>query len=831
MATLAELVVKIGADIDNYERNMTKVQKSLHTIGDRMQSVGSTVGTAFTAAGVAVGAGLGMAVKTAADFDAQMSRVGAISGATKGEFQKLRKSALDLGASTSKSASEVAKGQEVLAALGFTAKDIIGAMPGVISAAEASGADMAKTAEVMASALNIFGLEASEANRVADVLAQTANQSAADIGDMSYALKYAGPVAANLGVSIEELSASIGIMTDAGLDGSSAGTALRAGLLSLLKPSEQNSKLMDRLGITMEDANGKFVGIDGVIGGLNTALSGMTDAQKTATLASLVGTEASSGFLALMSAGPEEINKMTTALENSGGASKEAADKMKNNLKGALEEMGGAFETMQISIGTALTPAIKTATEAIQGLADWFNNLSPTTQKFIAIGAAITAILLVLVGVVGFLVAALGMLVMVEWAVIAPILGIIAAVAAVIAIVVALAAIIYMNWDKIKSKTEEVWGAVKDWLSNTWDSIKKVASDTWNAIEKAASATWNAIKDAAISIWNGLKTGVIAIITPMVDNATALFNGMKDGLTKIMDGLKLFFTSVWTIIKNIFLGAVLLIVDLVTGDFEGMKEHAKQIMNNLSKALGGVWEGIKKIFNGAVEAVKGYVSAGWDIIKTTTSNIFNAIKNALSQKWSEIQSNASSSVENMKNAVRTKFESMKNAVAEKMAAVKAKVEEMWNKAQDFLKNIDLKQIGMDIIKGLISGIDAMATKVWEKVTSIADGIKKSLTKALDIHSPSRVAVWIMEMFGKGMVIGADNSLNSIAAAAGRLATAAIPELSGGRMSGISANSQSGGARGGITQQITIHSPTPLTPSEIARKNLQVSRQLAMEWGV
>lgn len=182
----------------------------LSKVGSGLKTVGSNMSLFITAPLVGIA---GASVDTAKEFEAQMDRVGAIAGATGDDMKALEQSALDLGASTSKSASEVAIAQEGLAAMGFNTNEIIGAMPGVIAAAEASGADMAQTADVMASSLNVFGLEASEANRVADVLAQTANQSAADITDMQYALKYAGGPAAALGVSLEELSASIGIMT------------------------------------------------------------------------------------------------------------------------------------------------------------------------------------------------------------------------------------------------------------------------------------------------------------------------------------------------------------------------------------------------------------------------------------------------------------------------------------------------------------------------------------------------------------------------------------------------------------------------------------------
>ena len=230
MATVAEMIVKIGADIGDYERNMSQVQKSMQTIGGRMQSTGMAVGTAFTTMGVALGAGLGMAVNTAMDFESQMSRVKGISGATAGEFDALREAAMDLGASTSKSASEVAKGMENMAAMGYEVNEIIAAMPGVISAAEASGEDMAVVTDVVSAALNSFGLEASDASHVADVLAQSANQSAADINDLGYSFKYAAPVAKALGISMEELAAATGIMSDAGIKGEQAGTTLRSAL-------------------------------------------------------------------------------------------------------------------------------------------------------------------------------------------------------------------------------------------------------------------------------------------------------------------------------------------------------------------------------------------------------------------------------------------------------------------------------------------------------------------------------------------------------------------------------------------------------------------------
>lgn len=399
---LQRSVDKVTDEMKEFERQQgiaasgwTQFGNKMEGFGTKMKSVGSSmkdVGQNLTLGITAPLIGIGVAAsKTAIDFESQMSRVAGISGATASEMKQLEQAALDLGASTSKSASEVALAQEELAAMGFTVQDILGAMPGVISAAEASGADMAQTAEVMAAALNIFNMEATEATRVADILAQTANVSAADINDMQLALKYAGPPASALGVSLEELSASIGIMTNAGLRGENAGTALRAAMLALLNPSEKNSKMMEKMGIQITDNEGNFLGLSKVVENLSKSMEGQTETQKAANLAALVGTEAVSGMLALMSAGPDEIDKMTASLENSAGASAETAAVMRDNMAGAIDEMTGAFETASIEIGNVLAPMIRDAAGIVQDLTQKFIDMSPEAKKTTLVIAGLAA--------------------------------------------------------------------------------------------------------------------------------------------------------------------------------------------------------------------------------------------------------------------------------------------------------------------------------------------------------------------------------------------------------------------------------------------------------
>jgi len=498
--TLASLFVRIGADITDFEKNMKGMEKNLKNIGGKLQDIGGRMATSFGAAGAAVAAGLGIASKTAMDFEAQMSRVGAISGASSEQLDLMRQSALDLGASTSKSASEVAKGMENLAAMGFEVNEVIGAMPGVISAAEASGEDMAMTAGVIASALNAWGLEASEAGHVADVLAMSANQSAAGINDLGYAFKYAAPVANMLGVSMETLAAATGIMTDAGLAGEQAGTSLRMALLRLAEPTTDGAALLEEFGVQLTDASGNMMPFDQIVGQLKTGLEGMGNAQQAAALSTIFGTEAVSGMLAVIQKGPDELRKLTKGLEESDGASAKTASQMRDNLKGAIEELSGAFETAQITVGNSLTPALTFLADKIKGLVEWFNQLSPRTQEFIAIGAALTAALLLAVGAFGALLAAVGAMIT-GFSAIMPVItavgvfiaGLSLPITATIAVISALV-IAWVAWgDQISAITMQVVG----WITTKFNELMAFFQN-FSLVEVG--------KNLILGLWEGINS-------------------------------------------------------------------------------------------------------------------------------------------------------------------------------------------------------------------------------------------------------------------------------------------------------------------------------------
>lgn len=247
------LSAKITADVSGFKKGLKDAEKALESLqdklsgissalsslGDGMSKVGGKLTAIESAAGGAAAVGLKKAADAAIDFDSQMRKVGAIAQASDSDLQRLTDTALELGAKTSLSASETAEAMTEMAAKGFDANQIIASMPGVISAAEASGEDLALVADTVTSAINGFGLGAEDATHVADVLAESANKTAAGVEDLQYAFKYAAPSAASLGISMEELAAATGVMTDAGLAGEQAGTTLRAMFVKMAKPTEQ----------------------------------------------------------------------------------------------------------------------------------------------------------------------------------------------------------------------------------------------------------------------------------------------------------------------------------------------------------------------------------------------------------------------------------------------------------------------------------------------------------------------------------------------------------------------------------------------------------------
>lgn len=366
-----KVVIETGLDSSGIEQGL----KKLGGITKKGLKVAATAvaGTSAALAGVAT-----VAIKTGSDFEAQMSRVKAISGATEQEFAKLKEQAIELGADTAFSSGQAAEGMENLAAAGFTTNEILEAMPGLLDLAAASGEDLSNSSDIAASTLRGFGLAAEDVGHVADVLAENANRTNSSVAETGEAMKYIAPLARAAGISMEETAAAIGIMANAGIQGGQAGTTLRGALSRLSRPTEDMQEAMSELGVSFYDSEGKMLSLTDQVDVLSKAMEGMTDEQKNNYLVTLYGQEALSGMLALINEGPESLESLTEAYTTCDGSAKKAADTMQDNLKGAVEQLSGSAESLGIvfyeSVSDNLKNAAVVATDSINEITDAFNN-------------------------------------------------------------------------------------------------------------------------------------------------------------------------------------------------------------------------------------------------------------------------------------------------------------------------------------------------------------------------------------------------------------------------------------------------------------------------
>lgn len=377
ISQMTEKLTLAESKLANMGISLEMSSQLLKKAGGKLDSIGNMLTIGVTTPLIGVGTA---AIMAGNDFEAQMSRVKAISGATASEFEDLEQQAIELGKATSFSATESAEAMENLASAGFSVSEITAAMPGMLDLAASSGEDLATSAEIASSTLRAFGLEAGEAGHVADVLAKNAADTNAAIMDTGYAMKYVAPVAHSAGWSLESVTAAIGKMADEGIRGETAGTTLRSALVRMMKPTDQVAEAMEALGITFYDAEGKMKPLSTIIDELQTATADLTDEQRDNRIATIFGTEALSGMKVLLGSSKEELDNLTEGLVNSDGASKKFAETMLDNTKGSIEEMNGSLETAGITIQKTLAPWITKVAGKVTDLANEFSDLEPEVQ-------------------------------------------------------------------------------------------------------------------------------------------------------------------------------------------------------------------------------------------------------------------------------------------------------------------------------------------------------------------------------------------------------------------------------------------------------------------
>lgn len=327
-----------------------------------------------------VGAVLGVSIgfkdtiDTFANFEAAMSQVKAISGAPGEDFDKLTEKAKQMGATTKFTATEAAEGFNYMAMAGWKTQDMLDGIEGIMSLAAASGESLGTTSDIVTDALTAFGLKASDSGHFADVLAQASANANTNVGMLGESFKYVAPVAGAMKYSVEDVSLALGLMANASVKGSMAGTALKTALANMAAPTDNMAAAMEKYGISLTDSQGNMKSLKGVLDNLRGSLGGLSEAEQTAAASTIFGKEAMAGMLSIINASEADYNKLAEAVNNADGASQKMADTMLDNLKGAFTLLQSAADGVKLSLGERLKPYL-------MDLTTWLTDQMPAIEE------------------------------------------------------------------------------------------------------------------------------------------------------------------------------------------------------------------------------------------------------------------------------------------------------------------------------------------------------------------------------------------------------------------------------------------------------------------
>lgn len=694
---LFELFAKIGIDSSEFDNGLKNAKTKLSAFGKFATKAGKKL--APLSAGVAA---IGTAmVKTAMDFDAEMSKVSAISGATGEEFDKLREKAIEMGDKTIFSASESAQAMEYMAMAGWKTEDMLEGIDGIMNLAAASGEDLATASDIVTDALTAFGQSADEAGRLADIMAAASSNANTNVHLMGETFKYVAPLAGSMGYEMEDTAVAIGLMANAGVKGSQAGTALRSILTRLAKPTKESAAAMDALGISLEDSEGNMLSFREVMDQmryafhnklmipeeefqeslkeLNDKLEEGTIKQKEydkelevltqraygaegATMAQyaamLGGQEAMSGLLAIVNAAPEDYEKLTNAIYGSEGAAEDMAKTMNENLAGQLKILKSNIDTLSISIGELMVPTITKVVEKLQQFVQWLNSLDNSTKTVIVTVGGIAAVL-------------------------SPLLIILGSVAKVIGAIIDL----FIKIGTIIPAVTASFAAIKASAAGLWAVL---AANPIGLIITAIAL----VTTAMIVLWNksegfrkfvtNFGNAVIRLVSDVASWIAQTFQETWDNITYIWERLPAFFSNVWLRIKNAFSN----VKDFFAQKFYNALTAVKATWDSAAGYFSNVWENIKSSFFGVIE---------W------FSNIFGeakqAIINAFTFDWASIGRNI---MDGIRNGINGAIEGAKNAAINGSKAIANGVKSFFEIASPSKL---MERFGKHIDGGLALGIE------------------------------------------------------------------------------------------------------------------------------
>lgn len=823
-------------DLERQAQQSAVALQKIAATGEKLKTVGSAiegVGQKLMPVTAAVGGLATAAVKVASDFDSAMSQVAAVSGATGKDLEALRDKAREMGSKTKFSASEAAEAMNYMAMAGWKTNDMLSGIEGIMNLAAASGEDLATTSDIVTDALTALGLSAEDSGHFADVLAAASSNANTNVALMGETFKYCAPVAGALGFSAEDTAEAIGLMANAGIKSSQAGTAMRSMLTSLAGEVKFTGSSFGELTVQTTNTDGSMRSLGDILTDCRAAFAQMSESEKAANAEALVGKNAMSGFLAVMNAAPGDIEKLNSAITNCDGTAEKMAATMQDNLAGQLTILKSQLEELAISIGEILMPYIRQIVGWIQGLVDWLNSLDEGTKKIIVTVALVAAALGPVLIIIGKVVGAVGTIMTVVPQIAGAISGVIgfvsgtvipaisAVVAAIgwvpiaIAAVAAILVVLYNKCEWFRDAVNAIWTQVKEFFVSAWEVICSFFTDTipnaWNSlvpffqgIPEWWSGLWQSVGDFFNNIWTNMMNN--PVLSGIVDMIRSLWENLSTALQGIWQGIQTAASGAWELIKNVILGPVLLLIDLVTGNFTKLKEDASNIWTNIKNAASAIWNGIKQVVGSLAQGLVNHVSILFNGLKNTVANIWAAIKNTASSAWNGLKNLVSSIASSLKQAAVDAFKSMVSGIRTALSSLGGVVQSGFQSAISFITSLPGKalQWGKDFINGIANGIRSAVGNVVNAVSDVAAKIRSFLHFSVPDEGPlTDYESWMPDFMsglaegiekGRGMVKKAVSDVSSDLMLRPQAAAVQGMQGGGGQASGDSVNELLSGLR-------------------------------------
>ncbi|MDD9148162.1 phage tail tape measure protein [Sporolactobacillus sp. CQH2019] len=779
----------------DYKKAFDDAKKSSDNTFNSLKSAGSTV----TVAGAGMAAGLGLVVKSAADFDQAMANAYSVMAPDevnkfKGALQDL---AIQMGAKTKYSATEAANGIGELLKAGVSVTDIMhGGLKGALDLATAGDLNLADAAQIASTALNAFKNDNLSVAQAGNILAGAANASATDVSELQFGLSAVSAVASGAGFTFKDTATALAEFAQNGLKGQDAGTSLKTMLLNLQPQSKAAANEMKQLGIITKSGSNEFVGANGKFKSLSDIsqilqdrLKGLTLAQQQQALKTMFGTDAVRAANIMMHEGAKGATDMSTAMGKVTAADV-AAQKM-NTFSGAVEQLKGSLETAGISLGNALLPALKVVVQVVQSVIDGFNKLSPGMKSFIAIGAAVTAALLLLIGPILLLIGALPALMAGFTALAGPVGVIIGIVAAVIAVIVGLTVAfttLYNRNQAFRNGVIAIWQSIQAAATVVWNAIINVIRQVMAAVLPFVMAIWNQIRafwqqngamimQATMNVWNVISTiirtvmtiimSIMRLIWPVirvliVSTWDAIKNTIQGAVTVIMSIIQIFaalFTGnwgkLWSGIKNLLSGSLQLIWGLINLFFVSKLLAPLRAFGGLAGGfIRGAWNLIKSIFMGALNGIRSFVTGGFSAYVRLARSGMSGISSIIRSVWNVIRSVFSGAINGIRGAVSGGFNVIRAIVSGVMGGIRGFISGVWSGIRGTISG------AVNGARGAVSGaFNAMRSVVSSVMSGVRGAVSRGWNAAIGFLRG--INLWNI---GKNIIQGLVNGIGSMAGA-------------------------------------------------------------------